>query len=220
MKIETHAHTKTVSPCAAVSPEQMVKIYRQAGYDCIIITEHFNRGVLQSFPGNGRQKVERYLEGYYRLKEAGEKEGLQIWLGAESCIEGGPEDFLLFGIEEDFLFSHPEIYAMNQQDLYREMEEYGALLFQAHPNRGHCRPRDAAFLHGVEVYNGHPRHDNKNHITLEFAEKHPHLLRSSGSDYHWAVQTPTGGLEIPQKLSSVIEFREYLKHNPVQCLEE
>ena len=221
MRIETHAHTKTVSPCASVSPEQMVRIYRENGYDCIIVTEHFNREVFEKYTGSPRDKVKRYLEGYYRLQEAAEGSGLQIWLGAESCILGGPEDFLLFGIEEDFLYDHPAVYDMTQKDLYRELDACGALLFQAHPNRGHCRPRDPRYLHGVEAANWHVAHDNKNYLTIEFAQRHPHLLLSGGSDYHSPMRPPTGGMEIPAELNSVIEFREYLKKRlPAELMEE
>ena len=81
MKIELHAHTSEVSPCANVPAAEMVADYARAGYGAVVVTDHFNNYVLESYPGKGTKRaVERYLEGNYELvlkavrgKERGEK---------------------------------------------------------------------------------------------------------------------------------------------------
>ena len=41
IRIELHAHTKPVSGCSEVLPEEMVRIYNGKGYDGVVITNHF-----------------------------------------------------------------------------------------------------------------------------------------------------------------------------------
>ena len=41
MKIEMHAHTSEASPCANVSATKIPALYQKAGYDAIVITDHY-----------------------------------------------------------------------------------------------------------------------------------------------------------------------------------
>ena len=94
--------------------------------------------------------------------------------------------------------------------LHALCRRWGALLVQAHPNRKNCHPVDAGLLDGVEVFNGNPRHDSHNALTLAFAQAHPHLIRTSGSDYHQPQDLARGGIVADA------ESRESL----IQCLRE
>lgn len=40
-KYDLHVHTSSVSPCAHVAAEEVVKLYQQAGYQGVVITDHF-----------------------------------------------------------------------------------------------------------------------------------------------------------------------------------
>ena len=40
-KTELHAHTKPVSMCSDIDTKQLVKIYKENGYDSIVLTNHF-----------------------------------------------------------------------------------------------------------------------------------------------------------------------------------
>lgn len=39
-------------------------------------------------------------------------------------------------------------------------------------------------IHGTEIINGNPRHDNYNDRALELARRHPEYYRLAGSDTH------------------------------------
>ena len=218
MKIEMHAHTSETSPCGSVPADTAVREYARAGYGGMVITDHFNSSILESFPGPAREKVDRYLAGYDRAAETGAKVGVTVLLGAESCIVGGPEDFLIYGIGRDFLYEYPRLYAMTQQEVYKACQDYGAVLYQAHPCRSYCQPRDPAFLDGVEVFNGNPRHANNNPQALAFAEKHG-LRVSSGSDYHEHEDLARGGLILPSPVAGNADLLEALKRGDFQLIQ-
>ena len=218
MKIELHAHTSEVSPCANVPAANVVDEYVKAGYQAVTITDHFNNYVLESFPGNPRERVTRYLEGFRRAQEAGERAGLRIILGMESCIAGGREDFLVYGIDTDFIYANPTFYKYTQEEAYRACHEYGALLFQAHPCRPGLSPRDPKFLDGMEVYNGNPRHENNNPRARAWAEEH-RLLFSSGSDYHEYEDIGRGGIILPREVKDSKELAAALKEGIGELIE-
>lgn len=219
MKIEMHFHTSETSPCGSVPAADAVQAYARKGYGAIVITDHFNGDILESFPGSPREKVDRYLRGYEAARQAGDEAGLVILLGVESCLAGGPEDFLLYGINRDFLYEYPRLYAMTQAEVYRACHDYGALLYQAHPFRSYCRPRDPALLDGVEIYNGNRRHENHNAEAAAFARRH-RLRVSSGSDFHEYEDLAQGGLCLPSPLSTNAELLAALKSGGFALIEE
>ena len=56
MKIEMHAHTSETSPCGSVPADTAVREYARAGYGGMVITDHFNSSILESFPGSARER--------------------------------------------------------------------------------------------------------------------------------------------------------------------
>ena len=40
IKLDTHVHISEVSACGRLTAEQMVSLYRKAGYAAIVITDH------------------------------------------------------------------------------------------------------------------------------------------------------------------------------------
>lgn len=215
--IETHAHTKGGSPCAKVSAYDTVKAYADAGYSVLMITNHFNEDTVPKPGLSPREAVDRYVDLYKEAEEYGQQLGIDVWFGIETCISGGPEDFLLFGAAPDILYANPFMYRMTQEELFRECEQYGCLLFQAHPNRSYCQPRDPKFLHGAEVYNGNPRHEERNEISGLWAKKY-RLLRSSGSDFHQPEDIARGGILVPEYINDVKALASYMRENEVTLI--
>lgn len=46
MRLEMHAHDCEVSPCAVIKAKELVDGYKEAGYDGIVITNHFDKGIM------------------------------------------------------------------------------------------------------------------------------------------------------------------------------
>lgn len=215
--VETHAHTLGGSPCAKVPIFDTVQFYARAGYGALMITNHFNDDTVPRPGLSPRACAEAYVDLYKEAAEYGEALGIEIWFGIETRIAGGPEDFLIFGAAEDFVYENPLLYRMTQDELYRECLQYGCLLYQAHPNRSYCKPRDPHLLHGAEVYNGNPRQQNHNDLTVLWAEKY-HLLRSSGSDFHQPEDAARGGILVPSYIHNSKELAAYMRENEVTLI--
>ena len=215
--VETHAHTLGGSPCAKVPAREAVKAYADAGYGALMITNHFNADTVPKPGLSPRDCAKRYVDLYREAEEYGQQFCIQVWFGIETCLLGGPEDFLLFGVEPDFALENPLLYEMTQEELFRECEQYGCLLYQAHPSRSYCQPRDPRFLHGAEVYNGNIRHQENNEITLLWAKKY-RLLFSSGSDYHQTEDLARGGILVPESIRDIKALAAYMRENEVTLI--
>lgn len=212
---DTHVHTKESSACGRVAGRQAVRLYKAAGYDGIIITDHYTRRFFHNCAGRTwDEKLDCYLAGYREAREEGEKIGLKVLLGAELALENPYNDFLLMGIREDFLREYPKLYRLSSKELYELAEDHDFLVFQAHPFRPGFSPVDPAFLHGVEVFNGNPRHDSHNKLARRFAEQN-RLKILSGSDFHMKEDAARGGItttrriETPEDLLRVLKDGDY-----------
>ena len=210
MKVEMHMHTSEISPCAMVKAAAGVREYKKAFYDGIVITDHFNDYVLNGFIGSDREKVARFLTGYEIAKEQGEELGITVFFGIETCLLGGRNDFLLYGLQPEFLYEYPKLYSMSIKELHQVVREAGGIVVQAHPYRGYCTMENHKYLDGVEVYNGNPRHDSRNNLALDFAMQYPKLIETSGSDYHQLGDLASGGMIFPQKLRTEGELKNAL----------
>ena len=193
-KIATHVHTAPLSGCAKVPAEEVPVRYRDAGFDAIVVTNHWMDDVWERYYGldSAAERAEHFLSGYLRAKEVGERIGISVWLGAElnpSCYNV-PEhphypirEFLIYGLTESFVRERPEWYRDSQEEIFRTCNEQGFVMVQSHPFRLPTRPGDPEFLHGAEVFNGNPRAENRNDLALQWAREH-HLLEAAGDDFH------------------------------------
>lgn len=192
--LDTHVHTAEVSVCGHVPAREMVKRYRRAGYDGIVVTDHYHQEYFKRQPGDWRSKAERYLRGYRAAKAAGDRLGLRVYLGMEWRNEYAPNDYLIFGIDEGFVLENPALYRYSLRELRPLIEENHLLLYQAHPFRPHMTlPERDGLLDGVEAFNGNPRHHSRNELALSYAKRH-RLLISSGSDAHEVGDVGIGGM--------------------------
>lgn len=183
-QIELHFHTAEASHCGKVPAEEGVRMYRDAGYSGIVVTDHFSRKE-RGGPGDGEwDKVcTRFLEGYYAAKAAAGEADFSVFLGMEIRFPYDENDFLVYGFSEDFLWRHPWIYMKDVKELKEIADREGLYIVQAHPFRPKCFLADTRCLHGIEVYNGNPRHNSHNERALYAAGKY-NLGMTVGSDFH------------------------------------
>ena len=221
MRIEIHAHTDESSSCGKIPAKELVRLNKEAGVDALTITDHYSTHAFNKITGSPREKAEYFLRGWRIAKEEGEKLGIHVLFGMELRVDSGPEDFLIYGIDENFVYENLTLYNGTLQDAYQVCNDYGALLIQAHPFRESCRPQDPRYLHGMEVYNGHPRHDSQNHLALQYAQENGIWLRTSGSDIHQLPDIARGGILIDGEVTTSRELAEYLRQRkPFKLLGE
>ncbi len=195
---ELHLHTDESSICGRVPAETAVALYMENGYDGFVVTDHFNPiacGGPARFAKGGKELseeesvywwnvvVDRFLKGYQTAKAAAEGKDFQVLLGMELRFPHDENDYLVYGIDEEFLRSNPWFYMQELPDFYKIAQEKGFTIVQAHPFRVMCFLANPRYLHGIEVYNGNPRHKSHNEVANAAADIYG-KIKVQSSDFH------------------------------------
>lgn len=214
-KYDTHVHTVETSYCGQVTGSGLVRLYREAGYDGVVITDHYYKEYFECLPGKSwEKKIDTYLTGFRKAEEEGRKRGLRVLLGAELRFEENYNDYLVFGMDEAFLKENEALYDLGLKRFYELTRGKDILIFQAHPFRPGMIPASPLLLDGVEVYNGNARHNSGNRLAREYARKH-NLLMSSGSDFHQHEDLARGGIIVPETLTTPADLVRVLQEGGV-----
>lgn len=211
-RYDLHVHTKDSSACASNTAAEMADMYKNEGYTGIVITDHFY---------NGNTCVDRNLEwedwvktyalSYENAKKRGDEIGLDVFFGFEYTYSG--TDYIILGIDPDFLIAHPEIKKMHVQDFLNLVHENDGFVIHAHPFliaswapliRLIPDKEDA-----VEVINA-PKGDFINERAEEYAKAYD-KIRTGGSDAHHTQITKMSGIETDHRLESVRDLIDTLK---------
>ena len=216
MLIDLHTHTSRISVCARADYRDLVDEHLAAGYDGLVLTNHFNKQYVDGTVGGYSADFypRAYIEEFERARAYAAKKAFKVLFGMEIALtlpDCPYAEFLLYGIEPRFLTVHARLYELDQRSLYLLCQENGILVVQAHPFRreqGHF-PHDAAYLDGVEI-NCHPRFLRQESLVREFAARHG-LIVTAGSDYHVAGQALGAGVELPRSIDSEKELAAALR---------
>ena len=92
-KFDTHVHTAETSICGKLKAAEIVRLYRDAGYSGICITDHYYENYFSDYQYNSwEQAMDRYLEGYHKALECGKKLDITVLPGAEIRFTNSPND--------------------------------------------------------------------------------------------------------------------------------
>lgn len=209
-KTELHCHSNDISLCARVSTEDIVKKYTEAGYTSLVLTNHFNDYTMQATGSkNWDEWVDKYIAAYEKLKRDAQGK-LNILLGMELRFEENINDYLVFGVTEEFMKKYPDMLDMNPEKFHKIAQENGCLFIQAHPFRNGMTVVLPSHLDGVEVYNGHLGHDSRNDIANLWAEKF-NLIKTSGTDFHYNDVPANAGIITEDEITDMSQLIEILK---------
>jgi len=207
---DVHVHTSEVSICGKVDAKTIVNMYKKAGYDGLVITDHYHRDYFEALrAGSWEDKVNEFLHGYRVALNEGKKIGINVLLGIELRFDENFNDYLVYGIDEKFLYENRYLYEMNISTFHDYIRSTQVLIYQAHPFRVAVFPEKPEYLDGIEVYNGNPRHDSHNEKAAEYAKKH-NLKMLSGSDFHRIEDVARGGIILPEAPKDSIELAKLL----------
>lgn len=210
-KYELHCHTKNVSKCGRLDAADAVRLYKDAGYSGMVITDHFSPMTFslgEHF--NKKAAVTHFLEGYKKAK-ALESDDFKVFLGVELRFYATVNDYLVYGIEEKDLYELPFLLPLYLRRASRLLRERGCLVVQAHPFREFIARANPALLDGVEVLNGKtPKelNDKAEAWALSFKKS---AVMTGGSDCHRESQLGTGGIITESKLESNRDLLNVLK---------
>ncbi|HOJ10766.1 MAG TPA: PHP domain-containing protein [Clostridiales bacterium] len=214
-KYDIHTHTSEVSPCGRVNASEVVKLYKQAGYKGIVITDHYYKGFFDKIDlPNWKDRLAQYLKGYRIAYNEGIQLGLTVILGIELRFIDGPSDYLIYGIDEKFLLENPELYNLDLKKFRKMIEGKGMLIYQAHPFRDGFTVPGLELLDGIEIYNGNQKQNSKNDIAHSFAINNK-LKMVSGSDFHIVQDLAKGGVILKEEVSTPKELADALRDNKI-----
>lgn len=221
-KTELHCHSCLVSACGRITPEETVEKYLEAGYSTLVITDHISRDTYQS--GNYRgepdwdAKVDFFMRSYEALKAVA-KGRLHVLLGAEVRIDShAAQDYLIYGVTEEFLRTHSCLHSYHLQDLSRIVRDAGLLFVQAHPFRNFMVVTPPKYLDGMEIYNGSTgQSPYRCEIATLWAEYY-NLIPTSGSDLHHPEKPISGGIETDEPITSNEQLLEILRSRNYRIL--
>jgi hypothetical protein len=217
-RYETHMHTLPVSRCARYNVRENLEFYKSLGYDGIFITNHFldgNINIDKSLPYE--EKVKFYFSDYHEALALSDEIGIRIFLGVEISYRG--TDFLIYGLDEEWYLSHPEIMDMKKSEELPYLASHGALVVQAHPYRQdrhidhirlfpHC-------IEGVETINA-CRTELENRMADIFADSYG-FVKTAGSDNHIASRlNHLAGMESETPLVTEADFINRVRNSEMK----
>lgn len=216
-KTELHAHTAEVSPCGRYTAAEVVDKYIEAGFSTLVITDHFRNYVVDYAGATWRQKIDHYLTGYRKALEYANGR-IHVLLGIELQFNGTHNDYLVYGITEDFLYDHPEIQEMSLKS-FRAILPPDAMIFHAHAFRFGCNITDPDLLDGMEAYNAITNDDNN--AIADMWSKRYGLIQSSGSDYHGgSVASIKGGIATDEPITDVIQLTRIFRERAYKLIKK
>ncbi|MCL2265352.1 MAG: PHP domain-containing protein [Treponema sp.] len=221
---ETHLHTAGVSKCASSRGADYIAGYLDKGYSGIIVTDHFfnaNCAISRKLPWH--EWVNCFYRGYEDAKEEGDRRGLDVFFGWEETFEGC-DDYLIYGLDKEWLMEHPEVRNWTRGEQYRAVREAGGCVVQAHPFRQRSYIQrvvlSTSCADAVEVFNGGNDCAAFDALAYRYAKKlgKPEI---AGSDIHDASSIYNGnifGVYSNKKLNGISDFVSLILNNEVAGL--
>ena len=210
---ETHLHTLQSSKCGKVDAAEMVRLYKDAGYTGVVITDHFiggNTAIDRSLPWE--EWVNQFCRSYEIAKAEGDEIGLQVFFGWESGFKG--TEFLIYGLDKQWLLDHPQIRDCTVQEQYELVSADGGLVIHAHPYRIRSYHRDIHLypdcIDAVEAVNGAhsssvieatPQDLRANRLAEIYSKEYCFPV-TSGSDQHGS-NLYYGGMAFSRKMEDI-----------------
>ncbi len=214
MKFELHTHTRENDIVVTKDAPEIVKMYHGKGYEGMVITNHYfdlslewYKDALQN--ASHKKIVDHYLTGYRSAKMAGDALNMVILLGLELRFDNTLNDYLVYGIDEDFLYNSPLLNTLTL-DGFLKIKPENALVYQAHPFRNGMTVTKPEKLFGIEVYNGGTQKDRNDFADI-WANMH-NLKKISGSDYHRPEHLAKGGVNFYNRVETTEELVTELKN--------
>ena len=209
---DPHPHTAQTSKCGRLAAEEMVDRYVKNGFTGLVVTDHLHPEYLSRVDTeHDWQKVmDHFLSGYQASKQRGDELGFDVILGVELRFPENDNDYLVYGIDEQWLRSNPYVCCMSAQEFYDKFHDE-VLIIHAHPFRNGSAPVQETAIHGAEIANGNPRHDNHNDQAWELCCRHPEYIRTAGSDAHRDGDETRAGIILPERVKDSFQFKHMLE---------
>jgi len=214
---DPHTHTKETSKCGHIPAAEVVDRYLNAGFAGLVVTDHLHPEYLSRIDTehDWDKVIDHYLSGYKASKARGDEVGLDVILGAELRFPENDNDYLVYGIDEAWLRANPYMCCMSAQEFFDKFHDE-VLIIHAHPYRGGNTVVFEDAVHGSEILNAHPRHENHNDWALELCRRHPDFYRLAGSDTHQVGDECRAGVILPERVQDSYAYKRMIENRQFQ----
>ena len=214
---DPHTHTKETSQCGRLPAADVVDRYVRNGFAGLVVTDHLHPEYLSRIDTehNWDKVIDHYLSGYRAAKVRGDQVGLHVILGAELRFPENDNDYLVYGIDEQWLRSNPYVCCMSAREFYEKFH-HQLLIIHAHPYRNGNMTVFEDAVHGTELINAHPRHENHNDLALELCRRHPDYYRLAGSDTHESGDEARAGVLLPAPVTDSFAYKHMIETHQFQ----
>ena len=216
---ETHLHTSEASACSIRTGAEQARIYNDAGYTGIIVTDHFfngNTAIPSNMPWDKR--IDMFCKGYENAKEEGDKIGLSVFFGWEANYKG--TEFLIYGLDHEWLKNHPEMINWSIEEQYYYIHEAGGFVVHAHPFRKRAYIKEIRlfpdFVDAVEAYNVGNDSSDFDKKAAAYARKH-NLPEFAGTDSH-GFEQKYNAMGFEKRLNNIEDFISSVKSREYQLI--
>ncbi|MBQ1196205.1 MAG: PHP domain-containing protein [Clostridia bacterium] len=202
-------HTYPVSSCSKLSPVEQVRLFKEAGYDTIIVSDHFSPHHFKKLGEHltFAEKVDKLCDAYLEAKAEGDRIGLTVLFSVELSFH--KNHYLLYGVTREFLKLREDIFDIDIDELYAHLKAHGVTIIQAHSHRAEkCVPHPH-HVDGFEI-NCCLRKDNYNERTMQVAKEYG-LPLTIGSDCHRPEDVGVSATLSEEKIESIEQYLELMR---------
>jgi len=216
---ETHLHTNEVSKCSVSKGADFITSYKDMGYTGIIVTDHFFNGncaLSRKLPW--KEWVNQFYRGYENAKEEGDRQGFDVFFGWEESFDDC-DDYLIYGLDKQWLFEHPEVRNWTRGEQYRAVRDAGGCVVQAHPFRQrHYIERiilSTGCVDAIEVANGGHDDVSFDALAYHYAKKigKPMIAGTDTHDAGAVYHNELFGVSLNSKLTNIKDFVSIILNN-------
>ena len=209
---DTHIHTAQTSPCGKLDAADTVDYYAAHGYAGLVITDHLHAEFIRkSDNGKGwNHVIDLYLDGYRAAKKRGDTIGFDVILGAEMRFEDNNNDYLVYDINEAWLRNHPYVICREAREFYEKFHNEVLIMHAHHYRDGNLTVFEDA-VHGIELINTNPRHENHTDRAVDLAKRHPEYYLQAGSDMHQIPDRCQAGIISHRRIRDSHEYAEVIR---------
>ena len=205
-KTEVHMHTYPVSSCSKLTPAEQVRLFKEAGYDTVFVSDHFSTHHFKKLGENltFAEKVDKLCDAYLEARAEGERIGLTVLFSVELSFR--KNHYLLYGATREFLKLREDIFDMPADELFEHLRSHGITIIQAHPHRmkNENSSPNPDYVDALEL-NFCIRKENNNEMTLQLARECNKPL-TVGSDCHRPEDVGVSATLSEEKITSVEQY--------------
>lgn len=178
----------------------------------MVITDHYSFRTFGTESSFKKQvDVEKFLDGY-RTALAASGENFTVLLGMEIRFFATTNDFLVYGIDEDFVCKSGNLLFKYPRRFYEAVKQNGGIVIQAHPFRKYVHRANPKYLDGCEIFNAKDRKKDYNQKAELWAREQGFRILTGGADFHRESQKENAaGIITEEKIKSNADLVRILK---------